>query len=61
MLCLSTRESTALITQRIRVLRYELAVKNDDKQTDYIGTEQWGSEEHFEAHIKPLVPKSQGF
>ncbi|KPZ63074.1 putative quinol monooxygenase [Pseudoalteromonas sp. P1-7a] len=36
--------------QEVGCLRYELSVKSDDDQTTYLVSEQWASEEHFEAH-----------
>lgn len=36
--------------QEVGCLRYELSVKSDDDQTTYLVSEQWASDEHFEAH-----------
>jgi quinol monooxygenase YgiN len=36
--------------QEVGCLRYELSVKNDDDHTTYLVSEQWASNEHFEAH-----------
>jgi len=38
--------------QEVGCLRYELSVKSDDEHTDYVVSEQWASDEHFEAHKK---------
>lgn len=36
--------------QEVGCLRYELSVKSDDEITNYLVSEQWASNEHFEAH-----------
>jgi len=36
--------------QEVGCLRYELSVKSDAQQTTYLVSEQWASDEHFEAH-----------
>ena len=36
--------------QEVGCLRYELSVKGDAQQTTYLVSEQWASDEHFEAH-----------
>ncbi|WP_165728060.1 putative quinol monooxygenase [Pseudoalteromonas sp. 31A1] len=36
--------------QEVGCLRYELSVKSDAEHTDYVVSEQWASDEHFEAH-----------
>ncbi|WP_339691817.1 putative quinol monooxygenase [uncultured Pseudoalteromonas sp.] len=45
--------------KEVGCLRYELAVKNNDTQTDYIVTEQWATNEHFEEH--KLAPHFKTF
>ena len=36
--------------QEVGCLRYEISVKSDSEHTDYVVSEQWASNEHFEAH-----------
>ncbi len=36
--------------QEVGCLRYELSVKRDSDNTEYLVSEQWASQEYFEAH-----------
>ena len=36
--------------QEVGCLRYELSIKSEAEQTTYLVSEQWASNEHFEAH-----------
>ncbi|HAG40889.1 MULTISPECIES: putative quinol monooxygenase [unclassified Pseudoalteromonas] len=36
--------------KEVGCLRYELSVKRDSDNTEYLVSEQWASQEHFEAH-----------